>query len=94
MNVISNSNKNVLKCQQIVNGTQTITFDGDQIQFDNYGCNTCYYVDTTNGKTNMNFDIKQLEGETLTNFTVTNLNAGVIVLNSRDLESQINDLYH
>ena len=43
-------------------------------------------MDTTNGKTNMNFDIKQLEGETLTNFTVTNLTAGTIILNSRDLE--------
>ena len=51
-------------------------------------------MDTTNGKTNMNFDIKQLEGETLTNFTVTNLTAGTIILNSRDLGGQINDLYH
>ena len=77
-----------------MNGTQTITFDGDQIQFDNYVGNTKYYVDTTNGKTNMNFDIKQLEGETLDNFTVTNLTAGTIILNSRDLEGQIDDLYH
>ena len=42
----------------------------------------------------MNFDIKQLEGETLDNFTVTNLTAGTIILNSRDLEGQIDDLYH
>ncbi|CAL6036506.1 golgin_subfamily B member 1-like [Hexamita inflata] len=70
----------------------------NQIQFDNYGVNDTYYIDTSNGKTNMLFDINQLEGMKLKDFTITNLSSDVVevqhklTINSMDIYLNMNEL--
>ncbi|CAL6071544.1 Conserved_hypothetical protein [Hexamita inflata] len=70
----------------------------NQIQFDNYGVNDTYYIDTSNGKTNMLFDINQLEGMKLKDFTITNLSSDIVevqhklTINSMDIYLNMNEL--
>ncbi|CAL5975238.1 golgin_subfamily B member 1-like [Hexamita inflata] len=98
--VLNDPNKGIIKCEKLINGLQTINFNqtNNQIQFDNYSVNDTYYIDTSTGKTNMLFDINQLEGMKLKDFTITNLNSDVVevqnklTINSMDIYMNMNEL--
>ncbi|CAL6070094.1 golgin_subfamily B member 1-like [Hexamita inflata] len=98
LEIIRDPNRNTLKCQQIVNGLQTINFNDSKIEFDNYAVEDTYYINTQNGKTNMLFDLNQLEGKTIQDFNITNLQSNVIevaqklTINSMDIYLNMNEL--
>ncbi|CAL5978859.1 Hypothetical_protein [Hexamita inflata] len=98
---ISNPNGNIIKCQQIINGLQTINFNttSNQIEFDNYSDKSLFYVNTITGQTNMVFDINQLENQTIKNLQVNNLKSDNIdigiqlTIDKVDIGYSIQDIY-
>ncbi|CAL5979703.1 golgin_subfamily B member 1-like [Hexamita inflata] len=98
LTILNDPNKGVVKCNQIVNGLQKINFNDSQIEFDNYAVEDTYYINTQNGKTNMLFDLNQLEGKTIQDFTITNLQSNSIevakklTINSMDIYLNMNEL--
>ncbi|CAL6081044.1 Hypothetical_protein [Hexamita inflata] len=98
---ISNPNANIIKCNSIVNGLQTINFNAasNQIEFDNYSDKSLFYVNTISGQTNMVFDINQLENQTIKNLQVNNLKTDNIevgiqlTVDKVDIGYSIQDIY-
>ncbi|CAL6099503.1 Hypothetical_protein [Hexamita inflata] len=101
LQIISDPNKGVIKCDKIINGLQTINFNAmtNQIEFDNYSDKSLFYVNTITGQTNMVFDINQLENQTIKNVTINNLKSDKIdvgvqlTVNNVDVGYSIQDIY-
>ncbi|CAL6053841.1 Hypothetical_protein [Hexamita inflata] len=99
MQILSAPDKSIIKCNTIYNGNQKIYINQqDQtIQFDNREQSQSYYVNTVTGQTNMLFDVNQLEGKSLNNFTIKNFRTNNIIVSSKvdgdfDLEETLDEM--
>ena len=53
---IQNPNSAIIKCNQIINGLNSIKFTDETIEFDNYSNDKTNYIDTKTGHTNFIID--------------------------------------
>ncbi|CAL6026111.1 Hypothetical_protein [Hexamita inflata] len=91
LTILNDPNKGVVKCNQIVNGLQTINFntENNQIEFDNYSDKSLFYVNTITGQTNMVFDLNQLENQTINNVTINNLKSDSVTIRNVNIGDAI-----